>query len=211
MPAPAPDLPPTLQDRALEDLSYIRRTMAGAASFTDVPGWGLVLIGSLALGAAFIAGRQPTPERWLLVWLTTAMIAASSGTALMLRKMRRRVRSADAPLLTPPARKFLLAFWPAVIAGAVLTFALVQPGDGAPIAPDRAALLPGLWLLLYGVGVATAGAHSVRPVPLMGLGFLLLGTLTLLAPTFSGDVAMATGFGGLHIAAGLVIARRHGG
>src|SRR5690606_3847610 len=90
MSASIPD-PPALHDRALQDLSFIRRTMEGAASFTDVPGWGLVLLGVVALAAAPIAERQPTPERWLAVWVLTAVVAVLLGTVAMLRKMRRRV------------------------------------------------------------------------------------------------------------------------
>jgi len=72
-------------------------------------------------------------------------------------------------------------------------------------------VLPGLWLLLYGVGVTTAGAFSIRAVPLMGLGFIALGLIALFVPFVDGDLMMALGFGGLQVGFGLRIARRHGG
>ena len=61
------------------------------------------------------------------------------------------------------------------------------------------------------IGVTTAGAHSVRAVPLMGIGFMTLGAMALLLPNVSGDLMLALGFGGLHIGFGAHIARRHGG
>jgi hypothetical protein len=85
----------------------------------------------------------------------------------------------------------------------VLTLALGQAG--------LTHLLPGAWLLLYGTSVVTGGSYSVRPVPLMGLLFMLLGVAAFVSPAAWGDAYMAIGFGGLHIVFGTVIWRRYGG
>jgi hypothetical protein len=210
MALPVPD-PPALHDRAMQDLSFIRRTMEGAAAFTDVPGWGLVAAGGTALVAAPVAAEQAAPMRWLGVWIATAVAAAAVGGLAMARKMRRRI-GAEAPLrLSVPARKFLLGFWPAVLAGALLTLALIDPYTPGIDPRVTTRLLPGLWLLLYGVGVTTAGAYSIRAIPLMGLCFIGLGVAALFVPSVDGNLMMALGFGGLQVGFGLRIARRHGG
>jgi hypothetical protein len=72
-------------------------------------------------------------------------------------------------------------------------------------------LLPGVWMLLYGVGVVAAGTFSVRIVPVMGLAFMVVGTVALFAPASWTTACMAAGFGGLHLFFGTLIARRHGG
>jgi hypothetical protein len=206
---------PALHDKAIEDLSFIRRTMEGAAAFTDVPGWGLVAVGTVALGAAAIAMQQPTPFRWLATWIATAAVCGAIGLVTMWQKLRRRgvERGAEstAPVLSIPARKFLLGFWPSILAGAVVTFALVDPFVPGIDTRLTERVMPGLWLLLYGVGVTTAGAFSIRAVPLMGLGFIGLGTVALFLPAVDGDLMMALGFGVLQVVFGYRIARRYGG
>lgn len=203
--------PPALHDRALQDLSFIRRTMEGASSFTDVPGWGLVAAGATALVTAPLAARQPTPERWLAFWLAAATVAGLIGAGTMWRKMRRRVNEDGAALVNAPARKFLLGFWPAMLAGALLTLALVDPFTPGITPGLTERVLPGMWLLLYGSAVTTAGASSVRAVPAMGLGFIALGATALLVPALDGDWMMALGFGLLQVVLGWRIARSHGG
>jgi MFS family permease len=191
--------PIALGDRAMEDLRFIRRTMERGPAFTAVPGWGGVGMGLTALAAAALAANQPTAERWLSVWILEAVLAVVIGAVAIQRKARR----AELPVLSGSGRKFLLGFLPPSLAGVVLTAAVWQTGG--------VSLLPGAWLLLYGVAVVTAGTFSVRIIPLMGICFMILGALTLFAMPAAGDLSMAVGFGGLHIGFGASIARRHGG
>jgi predicted phage tail protein len=191
--------PLALHDRALDDLRYIRRTMERAGAFTAVPGRGGVAMGLAALAAGALAVSQPTLERWLIMWLAGAVAAVAIAGWTMARKARR----AGVSLVEGPARRFALGFLPPVLAGAALTWALYRGGD--------AAVIPGMWLLLYGAGVTTAGTFSVRVVPIMGLCFMAAGVAALLSPAAWGDVYLATGFGGLHIVFGAAIARRYGG
>jgi hypothetical protein len=191
--------PRPLHDRALENLRFIRDTMERAGSFTSVPGWGMVAVGVTALAATWVALRQALDATWLAVWLGEALVGVAIGGFALVRK----ARAGSDSLLSGPARRFGLAFLPPIVAGGLLTVALHVASEFR--------LMPGTWLLLYGTGVATAGAFSVRVVPLMGLCFIALGASALFAPTAWWPWFMAAGFGGLHIAFGTIIARRYGG
>lgn len=194
-----PTEPLALHQRAISDLRYIRETMERAAEFTAVPGWGGAAMGAIALVASFTAAQQPDADRWLAVWLVAAVLAIAVASWSMARK----ARHAGLTLLAGPGRKFALSFLPPIVAGAALTIALYRVGTVEMIA--------GVWLLLYGAAVATAGAFSVRVVPVMGLCFMVLGAAALFTPAAWNDVLLAAGFGGLHIGFGIAIARRHGG
>jgi hypothetical protein len=199
---PVPDTteqPPALHERAMDNLRFIRETMERASAFTAVSGWAQVATGATAIVASVLAARQATARAWLAVWFTEALLSlVISGWA-----MRRKAHALETPLLSAPGRKVVLSLAPPLFAGALLTIPLYRA--------HLTEAIPGMWLLLYGTGIVTGGAFSVRIVPVMGLCFMLIGALALVSPAEWGNYWMAAGFGVLHIIFGIVIARRHGG
>jgi hypothetical protein len=191
--------PIPIDARAADHLRYIRETMERAAEFTAVPGWGGVAMGITALAAAFAASRQSSPRAWLTVWLIEAFVAVAIAAPAAATKAHR----ANSTLFSGPGRKFVLSFAPPIIVGGLLTFALFHAG--------ALALLPGVWLLLYGTAIVTGGAFSVRIVPVMGLCLMIVGAAALFAPAAWGDIFMAAGFGFVQIGFGIWIARHFGG
>src|SRR2546423_5657742 len=196
---PEADEPPALHDRAMDNLRFIREAMERASSFTAVPGWGQVAIGVTALFAALVASQQKSFAEWIAVWLTEAAVS----TAIAGWTMYRKAHASDTSLLSRPGRKLIINLSPPMIVAALLTVVFYRAG--------LTGLLPGLWLLLYGTGVVTGGAFSVRPVPFMGLCFMFVGAGALFLPASWGNALMAAGFGLLHIIFGLHIARNYGG
>ena len=193
--------PVTLQSHAMENLRYIRDTMESASAFTAVPGWGGLAMGLLALAGALVASLVGSYERWLLVWMVVAVLAFAVGGWAMARK----ARGAGVRVSRGAGRRFVLSLGPALLAAALLTGVLYQAGPAAMRA------IPGMWLLLYGAGVVTAGAFSVKTVPVMGFCFMVLGGAAFLAPASWATALMTLGFGGLHVVFGAIIARRYGG
>jgi hypothetical protein len=199
IPEIGPERPPVaLHDRAMDNLRYIRETMERSRAFTAVSGGAVVLMGGVAL-VAWGLTRSADPGRWVVTWMAAAGVAIVLGITATILKARR----VGEPVLRGPGRKFGLSVMPALLVGGGLTFPLYASG--------QTALLPGVWLLLYGTAITAGGAYSVPTIPAMGVCFLLLGGAALLAPVSWGGALMAAGFGGLHIVFGLIISRRHGG
>ena len=188
----------SIQDRAFDNLHFIRRTMQRAGEFTAVPGWGGVVMGLTALAATWIGCQQVTRRAWLDVWTIESLVAAAIGVLAVWRKSKAN----RSDLLSAPARKFLLSFAPAIAAGGIVTFYIHRSTADA--------VLPGVWLCCYGAAVTSGGTFSVRIVPIMGVCFMMLGALALALPEWEA-YWLAAGFGGLHIVFGLLIARRYGG
>lgn len=193
------DEPVNLHVLAMDNLRFIRETMERSTSFTAVPGWGTVGMGVVAFVGTAATRMMPTQEYWLLTWMATACAALSCGLGAMLTK----ARHVNESVLDSPGRRFTLGLIPTLLAGVVLTAIFYAQGSYS--------LMPGTWLLLYGAGVITAGAYSVRIVPVMGACFMALGIVAFIAPLAWGDWFMCAGFGGLQIVFGAIIARKHGG
>lgn len=191
--------PVALDDHARDNLRFIRETMERASSFTAVPGWGGVAIGITAIGAAAIASRQESTVAWFATWICEAVIAVAIAIWTTISK----ARHAGTSLLSGPGRRFVYSLAPPLFVGALLTLLFVRTQSIGDVA--------GVWLLMYGTGVVTGGAFSIRVVPLMGLCFMVLGTVALFCPAAWANLLLAAGFGGLHVIFGAVIARNYGG
>jgi hypothetical protein len=194
-----PSRPVALDDRARDNLRFIRETMERAGAFTAVPGWGGVAMGITAIGAAAIASRQRAFVPWIATWSIEALIAVAVASWSTYSKMR----ASGTSLLSGPGRRFVFSFAPPLLVGALLTAVLAPLG--------LIGVIPGIWLLMYGTGVMAGGAFSIRVVPLMGLCFIVLGAVALFSPPNWGNALLAIGFGGFHILFGAVIARNYGG
>lgn len=197
--SPNPENVVPMHEHAMDNIRFIRETMERAGAFTAVPGWGGVAMGCIAVVAGVVGSRQTSHTGWIGSWMVAALVASLAGGIAMHRK----AKQAGTELFAAPGRRFALGFLPAIAAGSVATWKLAHA--------EQWDLLPGLWLMLYGVAITSAGMFSIRVVPVMGLCFIALGCFTLNAPPEWGHALLIAGFGGLQILFGLIIARRYGG
>lgn len=191
--------PAALNASAAANLRYIRDTIEAAHAFTLVPGRGCVLMGCIAVVAAVLDLQPALQPHWLSVWLAAAVIAA----AIALYEMAEKARHEGVSLRRTVALRFFMTLSPSFAAGGILTAALHDSVTRDVIA--------GIWLLSYGAGLAAAGVASIPAVLIAGCTFLGLGAVTLTAPPSWAPVLLAAGFGGIHLALGIIVMRRHGG
>src|SRR6266446_4150733 len=101
----------SINERAIENLQYIRETMERAGSFTAVPGWGGILMGISALLTALISSRLPSNELWVASWLCEAALALAVGGWAIVP----HARVVQSLLLDEPGRTFVFSLSPEVV------------------------------------------------------------------------------------------------
>jgi hypothetical protein len=190
---------------AQEDLKYIRHTLETATRFSSVSGQGLMLVGFLTMvavgvnlkitGAPWDPGVEPLAS--LAVW--QALLA--TGLVVGIWSTERKASRMNKKLWTPALANALWAYGAGMALGAFLSLAALRIG--------HLELLPAIWLGCYGAAMTAAGAHSISPVRWMGVSFLLLAAVAVLAPPQAGLALLAAGFGWLHLAFGAYIHWRH--
>ena len=190
--------PVAIESRALGTLAYIRASIESSSSM-DVPGMAGIVMGVIGVLASVLVSLPRGAPHWLGIWLAAAAVALLLGGALVARQIAPRGRTR----YLGPARKFLLCLCPTLFVGAVLTWVL----EGAGLA----ALIPGMWLLLYGCAVLSASTVTVagiaRLICTMGGLFVVLGLMTFALPVTAHTAMLGLGFGLLHIIFGFLIGR----
>lgn len=189
-----------IDSHALGTLNYIRASIEAAGAFA-VPGIAGIAMGVVAIVATIAASIPGLSAHWLGIWLIAAVAASAVGVLLIARHARQPARGFM--LYRGPARKFVLSLCPALLAGAVLTGVFWQEG--------LTALIPGMWLVLYGCAVLSASmmtsAAMMSLIAVMGGLFVACGLIAFTLPPQWHNFALGMGFGSLHLFFGILIGR----
>jgi hypothetical protein len=199
-------------DEAQARMQEIQRIMERATLFTLLPGTAAVVGGLLVLAgcAASYAMIRSLDFADILYLSLNGQIAFCVmwfliGAIGVLVEVFLTTRAAAKQQLVPadrPIRVAAFSLTPSVVVAMVLTVKFLSPV--MPRADEIRYIVP-VWMMLYGTGVYTAGLFSIQPPRILGLTFLAMGVLVLLAFAQYGIVAAALSFGLLHIVFGLYI------
>jgi hypothetical protein len=160
--------------QALTDISSIRRQMARTAEFRGYGPATLASTAVLAVAAAFAQMRfVPHPARhpidYLAVWLSTAILSG----ALIAIQTGTRTRRMHSGMANEMILQAVEQFLPAAAAGALLTCVLVRH------APEAVWMLPGLWQIVFALGVFASCRFLPRPMMAAGAWYLLTGLISI--------------------------------
>ena len=197
-------------NEALSQITEIRQRMAGAQVFRGYRAVTTAFSALLAIGAA--VGQSvwiPQPAEhlgaYIALWVSAAVLSSIVvGAEIILRHWR---------MASPMRRDITILaieqFIPSVVAGGLLTFVLWR-------SPQTLWILPGLWAILFGLGILASGRLLPRGVSWVGAFYLAAGMVCLAvakdADAFS-PWAMGVTFGvGQFLAAGALywtLERKH--
>ena len=191
--------------KALGDISTIRREMARSTQFR---GYGPATLATTGVFAFVAAGAQAfwvrDPQHHLVAYLCVWMGAAIVSAALTGAQMYTRTRRLHSGLSNEMLRTAVEQFLPSLVAGALLTIVLVH------YVPASCWMLPGLWQIIFSIGVFSSCRFLPRPVVAVGAWYLMtgltcisLGSSRALAPQLMG---LAFGVGQWITAAILLVA-----
>ncbi len=159
---------------ALEQIQEIRGHLATTETFRGYRAVSAAATGLMAVVAAFLQprlvgdpGANLLPYAWF--WTFTAIVALA-GNGLQILYVYLRSQSAHRRATT---RIVIGQSLPALIAGAVVTFALGSRGQA------EICLLPGLWAVLFAMGVFASRRYLPRAIGWVGLFYLLSGSAVL--------------------------------
>ncbi|HEY1725513.1 MAG TPA: hypothetical protein VGF89_08820 [Steroidobacteraceae bacterium] len=161
-------------DRALTDINVIREQLARGTEFRGYGPAALAATGILALIVAGVQGlwfKDPGAHVHLYVALWV-MTAAASLVVIGTETIQRSKR-AHGDLAVPMLQAALEQFLPAIVAGGLLTVALLQA------APQSLWMLPGLWQVVFSLGVFASCRFLPRAMFLAGVWYLVCGLACL--------------------------------
>lgn len=160
---------------ALSEIRLIKQQVALATQFRGYGPRSVGFSGLLALGVAFAESSAPlNPSQNLvgnlIIWASTAAVSLALSAIDTIRRSR-RVHVELAPAMLHAA---LEQFVPSLAVGALLAAVFVWffPGEGW--------LLPGLWEIVFSLGIFASCRFLPRPMFIVGVWYLAAGLCSLI-------------------------------
>jgi hypothetical protein len=183
--------------KAIGDISSIRRQMARSTEFR---GYGPATLAGTAAFAVIAAGLQSfwvsAPAyhiaAYLSIWIWTAFLSAG----LIAAQMHTRTRRIHSGLADEMIRMAVEQFLPSAVAGFFLTIVLVR------FVPSAQWMLPGLWQIIFSLGVFSSCRFLPRPMLAAGAWYLLTGLMCI---TLGGARALSPWAMGIPFGAGQLL------
>lgn len=156
--------------KALGDISSIRRQVAhstefrgyGPATLAATSGFAILAAGAQALWLPDVANHI---SAYLAIWISTAILSAGLiGVQMVTRTYRIHSGMADEMI-----RMAVEQFLPAAGAGVLMTIVLVRA------VPSALWMLPGLWQVIFSLGVFSSCRFLPRPMLAAGVWYLFSG------------------------------------
>ena len=161
-------------ERALADITAIRSQIARGTQFRGygpitVAATGLLALLAAALQALFVPDPAAHTLAYLTLWVGMAALAVILTGAEMLARTRRIHGGFADDMLYAAVEQFI----PAGVAGTLLTVVLYR------FAPDALWTLPGLWQIVFSLGVFASCRSLPRGMFAVGVWYLAAGLATL--------------------------------
>jgi len=160
--------------KALGDISSIRRQVAHSTEFRGYGPATLAATSGLAILAAgaqaiWLSDAANHIAAYLTIWITTAILSAGLiGVQMVTRTHRIHSGMADEMI-----RMAVEQFLPAAGAGALMTIVLVRA------VPFALWMLPGLWQVIFSLGVFSSCRFLSRPMLAAGVWCLFSGLICI--------------------------------
>lgn len=191
---------------ATENLQVIRTLMERSALYRRALAPIMLIVGAIGSVAGGLGCflESDSVFTFVLFWLATGFLAL--GLAFLL--VRRQALRDKEPFWSGPTRRVALALTPPLFAGLVLSVLILLFWNSSTRVLWKPDNLPGLWMILYGCSLHSAGFFVTRGVRWLGALFILLGLVFLSGRLFPMDsvnqlhLSMGATFGGLHLACG---------
>jgi hypothetical protein len=161
-------------DEVLTEITAIRNQMARSAEFR---GYGPATLAATGVFAALAAGGQALwlkhPESdvvaYLVIWVTIAALSVALIGFEMVTRSRRVHTGLAEEMIATAVEQFL----PAAAAGTLVTAVLFR------FAPENLWMLPGLWQIMFSLGVFASCRFLPRPIFAVGVWYLTTGLACL--------------------------------